>query len=200
MFIHKVSTTRIYNLYDGVGPLIRITDLLFYRSSNDNLLLLVGTTSGLFVINQQDQSLIQLTLPKSIWAVSEYIESFRLVNPSSHLIAMNILHLDQIYFFNLEQSLQNQQLKIIFTLSNPSRQFPTKLALFSPNNLNDSFECLIGSNHGSFYYQSSSTKQVEIPWPYTNTSHPPSILSASLNQQYACLTTNNNLICIYKRQ
>lgn len=117
---------------------------------------------------------------------------------------MNILHLDQIYFFDLEQSIKNQQLKIIFTLSNPSRQIPTKLALFSHNNLHDSFECLIGSNDGSFYYhqiQSSSNKQSEISWPQPDTSsHPPCILSASLNQQYLCLTTNNNLICIYKRQ
>ena len=30
MFINKISTTHIYNLYDGVGPLIIITDLLFY--------------------------------------------------------------------------------------------------------------------------------------------------------------------------
>jgi hypothetical protein len=193
MFIHKVSTTYIYNLYEGVGPLIRITDLLFYQSSNDNLVLLVGTTSGLFVINHQNQSPIQLAFPKSIWTISEYIESLQSVDSSSHLIAMNILHLDQIYFFDIEQSLQNQQLKISFTLPNPSRQIPTKFALFSSN------ECLIGNNHGSFYYQ-SSTKQIEIPWPKTDTSAPPCILSASLNQQYACLTTNNNLICIYKRQ
>jgi len=74
MFINKVATTHIYNLYDGDGPLIIITDLLFYTLSNDNLLLLVGTTSGLFVIKHQEQLPIQIVFPKSIRTVSEYIE------------------------------------------------------------------------------------------------------------------------------
>jgi hypothetical protein len=207
MFINKVSTTHIYNLYDGDGPLINITDLLFYQLSKNNILLLVGTTSGLFVIKHQEQSPIQLAFPKSIWTVSEYIESLRVINHSSHLIAMNILHLDQIYCFNLEQSLKNQQLHIIFTLPNPSRQIPTKLAIFTnknkTNNTNNSFECIIGSNHGSFYYhqhQSSEKNQYEISWPQIETSKLPNILSASLNEHYLCLTTNTNLICIYKRQ
>ena len=67
MFINKISTTHIYNLYDGVGPLIFITDLLYYRSLKDNILfLLIGTNSGLFVIKNQDQTPIQIPFPKSI--------------------------------------------------------------------------------------------------------------------------------------
>jgi hypothetical protein len=209
MFINKVPTTHLYNLYGGDGPLIIITDLLFYLSSKDNipLLLLVGTTSGLFVIKHQEQSPIQLAFPKSIWTVSEYIESIRLINNLSPLIAMNILHLDQIYCFDLEQSLKEQQLHIILSFPNLSRQIPTKITIFSINNKNDntnhSFECVIGNNHGSFSYhqlQSSEKQQTEISWPQIETSKPPSILSASLNEHYLCLTTNNNLICIYKRQ
>jgi len=120
---------------------------------------------------------------------------------------MNILHLDQIYCFDLEKSLKNQQLHIIFTLSSPSRQIPTKIAIFSIDNkninTNDSFECIIGSNQGSFYYhqlQSSERKQFENSWSQIEPSKPSNILSASLNKHYLCLTTNNNLICIYKRQ
>lgn len=205
MFINKVSTTHIYNLYAGDGPLIVITDLLFYQSSRDRtLLLLVGTTSGLFLIKNGDQSPIQLALPKSIWTASTYIESLRSINTSSPLIAMNMLHLDQIYCFDLEQSLQNQQLHIILTLPNPSRQIPTKLGLFTNTHGDEAFECLVGSNHGSFYYHHItpfSKKQLEISWPQTDPLQPASIiLSASLNDQYLCLTTNNNLICIYQRQ
>lgn len=206
MFIDKISTTHIYNLYDGIGPLIHITDLLFYSLSKTDLLLLVATNSGLFLIKHEEQAPIQLAFPKSIWTISEYIESLTLINQSSHLIAMNILHLDQIYIFDLEQSLKYQQLHIIQTISNPSRQIPTKMAIFSktpPNN--NSFECIIGSNHGSFYYHqiqsSEKTQFSEISCLETEPSKSGrNILSASLNEHYLCLTTNNNLICIYKRE
>lgn len=204
MFINKISTTHIYNLYDGIGPLIIITDLLFYSSSKTNLpILLVGTSSGLFIIKQEEQSPSQILFPKSIWTFSEYIESLSLINRSSSLIAMNILNLDQICFFDLEQSLQYRRLHIIYTISNPSRQIPTRLTIFSSSSNNDSFECIIGSNHGSIYYhqiQSLEKKQNEISWPQVDTSKPPNILSSSLNEQFLCLTTNNNLICIYKRE
>ncbi len=204
MFINKIPTTHVYNLYDGDGPRITITDLLCCSISKDNILLLVGTTSGLFVIKQSEQIPIQLAFPKSIWTVSEYVESLRLINnQSSRFIVMNILHLDQIYCFNLERSLHHQQLHIIFTIPNPSRQMPTKIGLFPINNhLNNSFECILGNNHGSFHYhqiQSSTKTQFVFSWPENELSNPPSILSASLNKQYLCLTTNNNLICIYKR-
>ncbi|CAF5116257.1 unnamed protein product, partial [Rotaria magnacalcarata] len=87
------------------------------------------------------------------------------------------------------------------------------------NNENDlmptmSFECIVGSDHGSFYCHQSRMNQVnrkikkplfdnkryEIVWPQVKNVTPPSILSASLNDNYLCLTTNNNLICIYKRK
>ena len=55
MFINKVHTTHIYSLYEGAGPLINITDLLFYPLSNDQTVLLVGTTSGLFLIKYQEK-------------------------------------------------------------------------------------------------------------------------------------------------
>jgi hypothetical protein len=214
MFINKVSTTHVYNLYDGDGPLITITAFLFYPFSKDNTLLLVGTTSGLFVIKyqeKQDQSPIQLSFPKSIWTGSEYIESLHLINHQTHLIAINILNLDRICCFNLEQSLKDQQLHIILSLPHPYQQIPTKIAIFSKNNtINTSFECIIGSNHGSFFYhqiQSYKTtdstfknQQFQIPWSQTDISALPNILSASLNEHYLCLTTNNNLTCIYKRQ
>ncbi|CAF0779924.1 unnamed protein product [Adineta steineri] len=208
MFINKVSSTHIYNLYDGHGPLILITDLLFYPlSNNNNSVLLVGTTSGLFVIKYQDkqnQSPIQLALPKSIWTVSEHIESLRLINNPIRLIAMNILNLDYICYFDLDQSLKHQQLHIIHSLPNPSRQIPTKMAIYSTNNADtSSFECIVGSNHGSFFYhkiQSHETKKSICENQQIEISILPNILSASLNEHYLCLTTNNNLICIYKRQ
>lgn len=199
MFVHKVSTTHLYNLYGGDGPLITITDLLFHQST-----LLVGTTSGLFVLRKGDQSPMQLPLPKSIWTVSTHIESLRSINSSISLIAMSILHADQIYCFDVEQSLQKQQLYIRFTLPNPARQIPTKIALFSKDNISETFECLVGNNNGLLSYHQmtpSSQKQLEIPWLSMDSSAcPPSILSASLNDQYLCLTTDNNLICIYQRQ
>ncbi|CAF3907389.1 unnamed protein product, partial [Rotaria sp. Silwood1] len=86
MFINKVPITHIYNLYSGYGPLINITDLLFCPLSKDNIVLLVGTTSGLFIIKYQDkqeQLPIQLAFPKSIWTISEHIESFCLINSST---------------------------------------------------------------------------------------------------------------------
>ena len=198
MFVQKVSTTHLYNLYSGNGPLITITDLLYRRSS-----LLVGTTSGLFVVRKGDQSPMQLAVPKSIWTVSTFIESLRSMNTATSLIAMSILHLDQIYCFDFEQSLQKQQLHILFTLSNPARQIPTKIALFSESDISETFECLVGNNDGSLSYHQvsrSSQKHLQIPWSQTDSVHPPNILSASLNDRYLCLTTNNNLICIYRRR
>jgi len=200
-FVSKISSTHIYNLYSGTGPMIFITSLLFYPLTNDETILLVGTSLGLFIINHRQQTPIQLAFPKSIWTASEYIESLRLINyQSTRLIAMNILYLDQIYCFDLDKSLREQQLHICFTLSNPFRQIPTKLGVYSTDNL---FECIVGSNHGSFYYHridSSSKHQSEIVWPQTESCPLPYILSTCLNKQYLCLTTNNNLICIYKRQ
>ena len=139
---------------------------------------------------------MQLPLPKSIWTVSTYIESLRSISTSSPLIIMSVLHLDRIYCFDLEQSLDKQELHITFILPNPARQIPSKMALFSDNNANETFECLIGNNDGSFSYHQitpASKKQLDIPCS-------PGILSASLNDRYLCMTTNNNLICIYRRQ
>ena len=71
-------------------------------------------------------------------------------------------------------------------------------------NINGSFEFIIGSNHGSFYYYQiecyKPKQQFEISWPQIETSSSPNILSVNLNEHYLCLTTDNNLICIYKRQ
>jgi hypothetical protein len=92
------------------------------------------------------------------------------------------------------------------------------MAVYSTNNENEnsggSFECIIGSDQGSFYYHQIrmntinkkskkpifDTKRYEISWPQTKPSTIPSLLSASLNEQYLCLTTTNNLICIYQRK
>jgi hypothetical protein len=153
-----------------------------------------------------------------MWTVGEHIESIRLIDNQTRLIAINILGLDQIYCFDLEQSLSNQQLHIILTLSNPYRQIATKMAVCLINNENDnlgtSFECIIGSDHGTFFYHqirintnnkktkkpTFDNKRYEIPWPQSKTSTIPSLLSSSLNEHYLCLTTSNNLICIYKRK
>ncbi|CAF2636526.1 unnamed protein product [Rotaria sp. Silwood2] len=219
MFINKVPITHVYNLYSGYGPLINITDLLFCSLSKDNIVLLVGTTSGLFIIRyqeKQEQLPIQLAFPKSIWTVSEHIESFCLINTRTYLIAMNILGLDQICCFDLQQSLKDQQLHIIYLLSNPSRQIPTRITTFSidnKNNMNESFECIIGSDENSFFYHQIQTdkttktkksifenKQFKIFCEQNEVSQSMNILSSSLNEHYLCLTTNNNLICIHKRQ
>ncbi|CAF3974051.1 unnamed protein product, partial [Rotaria magnacalcarata] len=215
VFINKIPTTHMYNLYSGQGPLVNITDLLFYPLSKDNIVLLVGTTSGLFIIKykeKQQQSPIQLAFPKSIWAASEHVESFRIINNSTHLIAMNILGLDQICCFNLEQSLKDQQLHIIILISNPSRHMPTKITLLPVNkrknsSATESFECIVGHNDGSFFnheiqtYKTKEsilkTKQYKIKCEQNEISN---ILSTSLNEHYLCLTTNNNLICLYKRR
>ncbi len=217
IFPNKISSTHVYNFDNGDDSIIHITDLLFYPISKDKNLLLVGTTSGLFVI--RDQTPIKLTFPKSMWTVGEHIESIRLINNQPHLIAINILGFDQICCFDLEQSLPpNQQLHMTLTLANPYRQIATKMAICSTNNENDnsnsSFECIIGSDHGSFFYHQIrmnsinkkskkpifETKRYEISWPQVKTSPAPSLLSASLNETYLCLTTSNNLICIYKRK
>ena len=214
MFVNKISSTHIYHFDDGDNSTIYITDLLFYPISKDNIPLLVGTTSGLFVV--QEKSPMKLIFPKSIWTSGEYIESIRLIDHKPRLIAINILGLDQIYFFDLEQTLPNQQLCISLTLPNPYRQIATKMAVYLINNdhTSASFECIIGSDYGSFFYHqirmstnskklrkiTFENKRCEIPWPQIiNASTSPSLLSASLNQHYLCLTTNNNLICIYKR-
>ncbi|UJR31091.1 hypothetical protein I4U23_018599 [Adineta vaga] len=201
MFINKVCTTHIYNLYEGAGPLITITDLLFYPLAIDHTVLLVATTAGLFLIKYQEkqcQSPIQLVLPKSIWIMSEHIVSLRLINHSFRLIAMNILNLDQIYCFNLEQTLENQQIHIHLSFPNPYPQSATKLTIVSKSDKLS--ECIISSHQGTFYYHSiesnpsiSMDQQVKI---FTL----PNILSATLNEHYLCLTTNTNLICIYKRE
>ncbi|CAF1086463.1 unnamed protein product [Rotaria sordida] len=218
MFINKISSTYVYNFDNGDDTILHITDLLFYSLSKTNILLLVGTTSGLFII--KNQTPIQLKFPKSICTSGEYIESIRLIDNQTHLIAINILGFDQIYCFDLEQSLLNQQLHIILTLPNPYRQIPTKMTICLINNENDhtsttmSFECIIGSDHGSFFYHqirmnsinkklkkpTFDNKRYEISWPQIRNSTIPSLLSASLNDNYLCLTTNNNLICIYKRK
>jgi len=205
---NKISSTNVYNFDNGDDTILHITDLLFI-SKDKNPLLLVGTTSGLFVI--QEQTPIRLAFPKSMCTIGEHIESIRLIDKQTHLIIINILGLDQICCFDLEQSISNQQLHIILSLPNPYRQIATKMAVYE---CADSFECIIGSDHGSFFnhqirMNSNSkkskkptfeTKRYEISWPQTKLSTIPSILSSSLNEHYLCLTTNNNLICIYKRK
>jgi hypothetical protein len=205
----KISTSQVYNFDNGDDSILQITDLLFYPISKDKNLLLVGTTSGLFVI--QEQIPIKLTFPKSMWTIGEHIESIRLITHPTCLIIINILGLDQICCFDLV----DQQLHLVISLSNPYRQIATKMAVCSINNENDhpggSFECIIGSDQGSFFYHQIrmnkkgkkpvfDTKRYEITWPQTKPSTIPSLLSASLNEQYLCLTTTNNLICIYKRK
>ncbi|CAF3709015.1 unnamed protein product [Rotaria socialis] len=216
-FVNKISSTQVYNFDNGDDSIMHITDLFFCPLSKHNIPLLVGTSSGLFVI--QNQTPMRLTFPKSMCTIGEYIESIRLIDSQSHLIAINILGFDQICCFDLEQTLSNQQLHIVLTLPNPYRQIATKIAVCLTNNENDqiptmSFECIIGSDHGSFYCHQSrmnqmnrkikkplfDTKRYEIVWPQVKNVTPPSILSASLNDNYLCLTTNNNLICIYKRK
>lgn len=214
----KVSITQTYHLDHGDGSLIRITDLLIYPMSKatEPSLLLVGTTSGLFVI--RDQSPMKLTFPKSMCTVGEQIESIRLVDVRTRLIAMNILGLDQICCFDLEQSLPNRQLHVVLSLPNPYRQIASHMAVWTSQDENDqsgmSFECILGSDHGSFFYHqiranatmkkgkkaTFENKHSEIRWPPDKSSTSSSLLSASLNEQYLCLTTNNNLICIYKRK
>ena len=208
----KIPSSQVYNFDNGDNSILQITDLLFYPMSKDKQILLVGTTSGLFVI--QEQTPIKLTFPKSMWTIGEHIESIRLITHPTCLIAINILGLDQICCFDLA----DQQLHLVVSLSNPYRQIATKMAVYSSNNENDhpggSCECIIGSDQGSFFYHQMrmnsinkkgkkatfDTKRHEIPWPQTKPSTVPSLLSASLNEEYLCLTTTNNLICIYKRK
>lgn len=132
---------------------------------------------------------------------------------------MNILGLDQICCFDLEKSLKDQQLSITLLLPNVNRNIATKIALCTTqnndDNTNESFECIVGCNYNSFfYYQIQSYKttatvktknstfeyeQFEISHEENEISKPLSILSASLNEHYLSLTSNSNLICIYKR-
>lgn len=214
MVNNQISSKHVYYFDNGDDTILQITDLLFYTITKDNKsLLLVGTTSGLFVIH--DQTPIRLVFPKSMWTVGEHIESIRLIDNQTHLIGINVLGLDQICCFDLEQSIANQQLHVILSLSNPYRQIPTKMSICHINNENISFECIIGSDHGSFFYhqirinsnskkskkQNFNTKRYEISWPQqSKNSTIPSLLSSSLNENYLCLTTTNNLICIYKRK
>lgn len=215
--INKITSTQTYNFDNGDDTILHITDLLFYPLSKTNVPLLVGTSSGLFVI--QKQIPMRLTFPKSMCTVGEYIESIRIIDSQTHLIAINILGFDQICCFDLEQTLPNQQLHIVLTLANPYRQIATKMAVLLTNNENDqtsttSFECIIGSDHGSFYCHQIrmsgmnrkvkkpifDNKRYETTWPQVKNTTIPSLLSASLNDNYLCLTTTNNLICIYKRK
>lgn len=149
-----------------------------------------------------------------MWTIGEHIESIGLITNPTCLIVINILGLDQICCFDLI----GQQLHLVISLSNPYRQIATKMAVYSTNNENEnsggSFECIIGSDQGSFYYHQIrmntinkkskkpifDTKRYEISWPQTKPSTIPSLISASLNEQYLCLTTTNNLICIYQRK
>lgn len=207
----KISSSEVYNFDNGDETILHITDLLFYPNgdhSKDSLL--VGTTSGLFIIHNQTP--MKLTFPKSFWTVGNSIESLRLILQPRCLLALNILGLDQICLFDLI----DQQLHLVLSLPNPYRQIATKMAVCSTNNENTgaSFECIIGSDHGAFFYhqihlQSNSkkskkpsfdTKRYEIPWPQSKPSAIPSLLSSSLNDEYLVITTTNNLICIYKRQ
>ncbi|CAF0810307.1 unnamed protein product [Adineta ricciae] len=214
---NKLSSNHVYYFDNGDDSVLSVTDLLCYPSTKENMLLLVGTTSGLFVIHEQTP--IRLTFPQSMCTVGEHIESIRLVDGHPRLVAMNILGLDQICCFDLEQSLPpHQQLHMSLSLPNPYRQIPTKMAVCSTNNEkennNTSFECILGSDHGSYFYHqirmnvhnkktrkaSFDNKRYEITWPQVKTSSAPSLLSACLNETYLCLTTSNNLICIYKRK
>jgi hypothetical protein len=220
-FIKTVSTTRLYRLdVGGDGPLILITDLLVYCQSTTNIyLLLVATTSGLFVIRyreKHEQTLIQIALPKSIWTISEHIESLNLVQHSQQMIVMNVLGLDRFYCFNIEQALSDQQIHICLSLPNPRRLNPTRMAtfVFNDNKTNASFECILGSNHGSIYHHRiqmqtiSSTNSIdhfehtynELTLSSNEPDMLPCVLSACINRYFLVFTTNNNLICIYQRQ
>lgn len=219
LFMSTISTTSMYNLdAGGEHPSISITDLLFYPLLiTKNLLLLVGTTSGLFVIKyreKQEQQVIQLALPKSIWTVSEHIESLGLIDSSTRLVAMNILGLDHICCFNLGQALHDQQIQPILSLPNPARQIATKMVIApSTEQTKASFECIVGGNHGSVWHyqirarlttQKCSSSQFEytsseLPLSVNENSASPTILSACVNEHYLVFTTSNNLVCIYQR-
>lgn len=203
----KISSNEVYNFDNGDETILHITDLLFYPNDDPSKSsLLIGTSSGLFIIHNQTP--MKLTFPKSFWTVGDSIESLRILSQPRCLLALNILGLDQICFFDLI----DQQLHLIMTLPNPYRQIATKMAVYS--NTDVSFECIIGSDHGAFFYHqihlhsnskksrklSFDTKRYEIPWPQSKPSMIPSLLSASINEEYLVLTTTNNLICIYKRQ
>ena len=201
----KISSSKVYNFDNGDETILHITDLLFYPNADHSLL--IGTTSGLFIIHNQTP--MKLTFPKSFWTVGDSIESLRLILQPRCLLALNILGLDQICFFDLI----DQQLHLILSLPNPYRQIATKMAVWSTNNENTG-ECIIGSDHGAFFYHqihlhsnskkskkpSFDTKRYEIPWPQSKSSNIPSLLSSSVNDEYLVITTTNNLICIYKRQ
>jgi hypothetical protein len=213
--INQVSFKHVYHIDESR---LQITDLLIYSISNetDRYRLLIGTTSGLYVIREQMP--MKLTFPKSMCITGEHVESMHLIDESTHLIAMNILGWDQICCFDLEQSLVQQQLHINVILPNPYRQIPCRMGVHIIHDENDrtgvSFECTLGSDHGSFFFHQirlgTNTKKVkklhfdnkrsEMLWTPDKTSISSSLLSASLNEQYLCLTTNNNLIGIYQRK
>ena len=219
-FAPRLSITETYHLDNGDDSVLHITDLLMCPVSAGSVLL-VGTTSGLFVIREQTP--MKIAFPTSVWTAGEHIESLGLIEQhSSRLIAMNVLGLDQIYCFDLEQSLVDQQLHVTITLPNPYRQIASRLAVHSTNNENDrssaSFECVLGSDHGSFFHHrirllqpaaittkrskksTFDNQRTEIVWPqHAKTAPLPSLLSSCLNEQYLCLTTSTNLVCIYKR-
>jgi hypothetical protein len=219
-FINKISTTNLYHL-DMLGHLrIQVTDLLFYELKQNNaLLLIVGTTAGLFVIRyreKHEQAVMQLPLPKSLWTVSEHIESVRSIDyGDQRLIMMNVLGLDHIYAFQLEQAFTNHAIQFVLSIPNPARRFATRLAVHCPTASERTlFECWIGSNTGSISQHCVRRKLLsqddelectsnELPWsiePTTTTLTTTAILSISVNERYLVSTTNNNLIFIYRRR
>lgn len=220
LFLSHVSTTNLYHLdAGGNGSLILVTDLLFIPASKKNSsLILVGTTSGLFLIRyreKREDNVIQLVLPKSVWTASTYIESISFVELPTPLVAMTVFGLNQICCFNVDQALEDQQIQLIYSFPNPIRQFPTKMTIFPTSDYrNPAFECVIGSHYGSVYHHQLRMKKLlgqlkpnefdhscsEISYAANESLPPPCVLSSSLNQHYLAFTTTNNLICLYQRQ
>ena len=208
----KLSVTEIYHLDHPDGSMLTITDLLVYPQKS--WMLLAATTAGLFVI--QDQASTKLAFPKSMCTVGENIESLAWIDNRLGLFAMNILGHDQICSIDLEQSLVQKQLVVLFQFVNPPRQIACRMSIVRLANENDasekSFDCVLGHDNGSIVHHrlrlASMTlkKSKKIQFDDQRTDLPcwmdqsSTILSTSLNERYLCFTTTNNLICIYERE
>jgi len=208
----KLSVTEIYHLDHPDGSMFTITDLLIYPQKSS--ILLVATTSGLFLV--QNQTSIKMNFPKSMCTIGENIESLAWIDERSGLFAMNILGYDQICSIDLEQSLVQKQLVVLFQFVDLSRQIACRMSIVRLDNENDSaeksFECVIGHDKdlivhhririGSMTLKKSKKIQfddqrTDLPCSMDQSS---TILSTSLNERYLCFTTTNNLICIYERE
>lgn len=219
-FVRNSSISHVFHLngdHQGKARLI-ITDVLCCSlKTGNNPVILVGTTSGVFVVRYREkkleQTVIQLALPKPIWTVSEQIESISSIETETALIVMTVLGLDQICCFNLDQAIQNQRIEIFLSFSNPARSFPTKIALTNSNESSSkSFECFVGTQRASIFHhrihwKTKSTKYSTIDCQHTyeetsfSTDLNPltsTVLSSCVNENFLVCTTSDNLICIFQ--